>query len=100
MDCPLCGSECHCSRSQTDAHVSILIDPEHYDPSEELFAETVASLAADGLEAASRARLAQLHSARRPGPELRAKIAADGELSAEEEFWSKPIPPEPRAEAD
>src|SRR5437868_1942003 len=95
MDCPLCGPDCRCSRSQKDAHVSVLIDPDHYDPSEELFAETVAPShsSSDDLETASRARLAQLHPARRPGPDLGAKFA-ERELSAEEEFWRKPIPPE------
>jgi uncharacterized RDD family membrane protein YckC len=42
MACPLCGDHCHCSAVPAeDAHVSVLIDPEHYDDTEQQFASSV-----------------------------------------------------------
>src|SRR2546423_15267516 len=42
MACPLCGEQCRCSAAPADdAHVSVLIDPESYDDSEQKFASTI-----------------------------------------------------------
>ena len=52
MACPLCGELCHCSFApagsggsaaapEKEAHTSVLIDPDAYDPSEEQFAASV-----------------------------------------------------------
>src|SRR3954464_3518023 len=42
MACPLCGDQCRCSAPAADAsHVSVLIDPEHFEDSEAQFASTV-----------------------------------------------------------
>ncbi|HTK95860.1 MAG TPA: RDD family protein [Terriglobales bacterium] len=42
MACPLCGDQCHCSAAPAeDAHVSVLIDPENFDDSEQQFAASV-----------------------------------------------------------
>src|SRR5437868_5921603 len=47
MACPLCGDQCRCSAAPAeDSHVSVLIDPESYDDSEQKFASTID--AADG----------------------------------------------------
>ena len=42
MACPLCGEQCHCSAVPAEeSHVSVLIDPESYEDSEQRFASTV-----------------------------------------------------------
>jgi uncharacterized RDD family membrane protein YckC len=40
MACPRCGTDCHCSPLAPvgEAHTTVFIDPDHYDPSEEQFA--------------------------------------------------------------
>src|SRR5436309_1718491 len=45
MACPRCGTDCHCSPRDTSsgAHISVLIDPDHYDPSEEIFSATLST---------------------------------------------------------
>src|SRR4029079_19277377 len=43
MACPLCGEQCHCSATPADeSHVSLLIDPESYEDSEQKFSATIA----------------------------------------------------------
>jgi|GEM_PF-3164282 len=52
MSCPVCVGACHCGRgdeagpSPVAEHVSVLIDPEHCDPSEERFADSLAGQSA------------------------------------------------------
>ena len=45
MACPRCGTDCHCpSRDHSSgAHIAVLIDPERYDPSEEMFSATLST---------------------------------------------------------
>ncbi|MDP9267707.1 MAG: RDD family protein [Acidobacteriota bacterium] len=48
MACPLCGEQCRCSAAKAeDAHVSVLIDPESYEDSEQEFASTIDGAAGD-----------------------------------------------------
>src|SRR5437870_4958333 len=44
MACPRCGTDCHCASDRsTEARISVLIDPDHYEPSEEMFSATLSS---------------------------------------------------------
>lgn len=45
MACPRCGTDCHCTPRDTSAgaHIAVLIDPDHYDPSEEIFSATLSA---------------------------------------------------------
>src|SRR5260370_42336839 len=76
MACPVCPGICRCGRndaaepSTVSEHVAVVIDPEHYDFSEENFAASLQGAVepdvATALEAAARSeRLAQLRPARR-----------------------------------
>ena len=43
MACPLCGDQCHCALlpEEESSHVSVLIDPEDLDESEQQFAASL-----------------------------------------------------------
>ncbi|MGH9581126.1 MAG: hypothetical protein ACRD2R_09035, partial [Terriglobales bacterium] len=51
MACPLCGEDCRCvpvpGGAESDAHVSVLIDPDQYDSSEENFSASLRTEAAN-----------------------------------------------------
>src|SRR5947208_3842309 len=48
MACPLCGEHCRCSATPAeDSHVSVLIDPEGYEDSEQQFASTINAASGD-----------------------------------------------------
>src|SRR5256885_14441726 len=57
MACPRCGTDCHCSPRDTSsgAHISVLIDPDHYDPSEEICSATLSAAPAAGAVGATAA---------------------------------------------
>src|SRR3954465_7798490 len=57
MACPRCGTDCHCSPRDTSsgAHISVLIDPDHYAPTEEIFSATLSPPAAETSAAVSTA---------------------------------------------
>jgi len=55
MACPRCGTDCHCPPRDTSsgAHISVLIDPDHYDPSEEIFSATLSTTSSEPAAAAA-----------------------------------------------
>jgi uncharacterized RDD family membrane protein YckC len=75
MACPLCGDECHCSPlpEEESSHVSVLIDPEDFDASEQRFS---ASLERPAEAAGSNAPLREAPAAR-PDPPPPAATARD-----------------------
>ena len=57
MACPRCGTDCHCPPRDalSGAHISVVIDPDRYDPSEEIFSATLSTPGTEADPAASSA---------------------------------------------
>jgi uncharacterized RDD family membrane protein YckC len=78
MACPRCGTDCHCPPRDTSAsaHIAVLIDPDHYDPSEEIFSATLSTPAKTEPAVAAAPADAQFYRAPDPEPQWRSEVTS------------------------
>ena len=78
MACPRCGTDCHCPPRDTSAgaHIAVLIDPDHYDPSEEIFSATLSTPAKTEPAVPAAPADAQFYRASDADPQWRSEVSA------------------------
>src|SRR4051794_5843616 len=78
MACPRCGTDCHCPPRDTaaGAHIAVLIDPDHYDPSEEIFSATLSTQAQTEPAVAAAPQEAKFYRATDADPQWRNEVTA------------------------
>jgi uncharacterized RDD family membrane protein YckC len=78
MACPRCGTDCHCPPRDTSAgaHIAVLIDPDHYDPSEEIFSATLSTQAQPEPAVAASPQEPQFYRATENEPQWRNEVTA------------------------
>lgn len=78
MACPRCGTDCHCPPRDTSAgaHIAVLIDPDHYDPSEEIFSATLSTQPQTQPAVASAQADPQFYRAADAEPQWRSEVSS------------------------
>src|SRR3954453_2010618 len=78
MACPRCGTDCQCPPRDTSsgAHISVLIDPDHYDPSEEIFSATLSTPPAEIAASAAAAPAETFYRPQDAEPVWRAEVSS------------------------
>lgn len=87
MACPRCGDECHCSPllEEESSHVSVLIDPEDFDASEQQFAASLERPAGAGAGNAS------LNPAAATRPEAPSPAATARDFYRPDDTWRREV---------
>src|SRR3954467_1732638 len=78
MACPRCGTYYYCPPRDTSAgaHIAVLIDPDHYDPSEEIFSATLSTPPPTEPAVAVAQADPQFYRATEPEPQWRSEVSS------------------------